>query len=162
MDMSLDVRSIHTSIFSPNAPYIYGQWVINIYHSGRKCKDRLDTNMSIKWSSCFPPEYYLVVEIWRGTIVNRTYGTHKNLPGTYLPIFTNSIWSYLLWSPVIVYIPGCIVPGNNYRREKKNSLIASAVLHRYHRKKIPPTLPPPPSYSRREMVATRGETGGWG
>ena len=32
-----------------------------------------------------------------GTIVNRTYGTHKNL--YVLPIFTSNIWSYLLWSP---------------------------------------------------------------
>ena len=37
----------------------------------------------------------------RGAIVNRTYGIHKNLPGIHLPIFTNNIWSYLLWSPVI-------------------------------------------------------------
>ena len=36
----------------------------------------------------------------RGTIVNRTYGTHKNLY-IYL-FFTNNIWSYLLWSPAIV------------------------------------------------------------
>ena len=41
----------------------------------------------------------------RGTVVNRTYGTHKNLPGMYLPIFTNNIRSYLLWSPVIVVAP---------------------------------------------------------
>ena len=27
----------------------------------------------------------------RGTIVNRTYGTHKNLPGICLPIFYKSI-----------------------------------------------------------------------
>ena len=31
----------------------------------------------------------------RGTIVNRTYGTLKNLPGIYLPMFTNNSWSYL-------------------------------------------------------------------
>ena len=33
-------------------------------------------------------------------IVNRAYGTHKNI---YFPIFTNNIWSYLLlvWSPVL-------------------------------------------------------------
>ena len=39
----------------------------------------------------------------RGTIVNRTYGTHKNLPGICFAIFTNTIWSYLLWSPVIAH-----------------------------------------------------------
>ena len=34
----------------------------------------------------------------RGTTVNRTYGTHKNL---YIPpMFTSNIWFYLLWSPV--------------------------------------------------------------
>ena len=37
----------------------------------------------------------------RGTILNGTYGTDKNLPGIYSPIFTSNIWSYLLWSPVI-------------------------------------------------------------
>ena len=44
----------------------------------------------------------LCIAVLRGGIVNRTYSTHKNLPGTYFPIFTNNIWSYLLWSPVIV------------------------------------------------------------
>ena len=35
----------------------------------------------------------------RGTIVNRTYGTHKNL---YIhPFFSKSIWSYLLCPPAI-------------------------------------------------------------
>ena len=38
----------------------------------------------------------------RGTILNRTYSIHKNLPGIYFPIFTNNIRSYLLWSPVVV------------------------------------------------------------
>ena len=32
----------------------------------------------------------------------RTYGTHKDLPGTYFAIFTNHIWSYLLWPSVIL------------------------------------------------------------
>ena len=36
----------------------------------------------------------LVLRLSRGIIVNRTYGIHKNLPGTYLTIFTNNIWSY--------------------------------------------------------------------
>ena len=37
----------------------------------------------------------------RGTMVNRTYGTRKNLPGyRYIfTVFTNNISSYLLWSP---------------------------------------------------------------
>ena len=39
----------------------------------------------------------------RGTILNRTYGTHKNLPGIHFAIFTNHILSYLLWSPVIAH-----------------------------------------------------------
>ena len=38
--------------------------------------------------------------VLRGTIVNRTYGIHKKY--IYLSIFTNKIWSYYLWSPVIV------------------------------------------------------------
>ena len=38
----------------------------------------------------------------RETIVNRTYGTHQNLR-LYL-FFTLTIWSYLLWSPVIAHL----------------------------------------------------------
>ena len=38
----------------------------------------------------------------RGTIVNRTKGTDKNLPGIYLTIFTNNIWSCQLWTPVVL------------------------------------------------------------
>ena len=38
----------------------------------------------------------------RGTILNKTYGTHKILPGIYFAIFTNYIWSYLLCSPVVL------------------------------------------------------------
>ena len=30
----------------------------------------------------------------RGTVVNRTCGLHKKLPGMYLTISTNNIWSY--------------------------------------------------------------------
>ena len=37
-----------------------------------------------------------------GTIVNGTYGTYKKT--IYLHIFTDNIWSYLLWSPVIVIV----------------------------------------------------------
>ena len=40
------------------------------------------------------------------TIVNRTYVKHEKT--IYLPLFTNSIRSYLLWSPVIV-LRGAIV-----------------------------------------------------
>ena len=46
-----------------------------------------------------PVQYTAVL---RGAIVDRTYGRHKNLPGTYLPIFANKIWSYLLLSPIIL------------------------------------------------------------
>ena len=48
--------------------------------------------------TCAPCTFILL----RGAILNRTYGTYKNLPGIYLAICTNNIWSYLLWSPVIV------------------------------------------------------------
>ena len=41
--------------------------------------------------------------------MNRTYGTHKNLPGTDFAIFTENIWSYLLCSPVI------LIPGSSYQ-----------------------------------------------
>ena len=52
----------------------------------------------------------------RGTIVNRTYGTRKNLPGIYLPIFTNNIWSYLMRSPVIVEMQQ-VLKSQNYATE---------------------------------------------
>lgn len=39
--------------------------------------------------------------VLRGTIVYRTYGTHKNLY-IYLSYFTNYIWSYLLLRGAIV------------------------------------------------------------
>ena len=40
----------------------------------------------------------------RGAIVNRTYGTHKNL---YISLFfTHNIWYYLLWSTVNTRTPG--------------------------------------------------------
>ena len=47
------------------------------------------------WQDLVPG--YFVLLLW-GTIVNRTYGTDKPI---YFLIFTNNIWSYLLWSPVI-------------------------------------------------------------
>ena len=41
----------------------------------------------------------LKYELLRGTIVNRTYGTHKNLN---ISLFLLTIfWSYLPWSPVL-------------------------------------------------------------
>ena len=43
-----------------------------------------------------------------GTILNRTHGTRQNLYG--FAIFTASIWSYLLWSPVIELIPFVSIP----------------------------------------------------
>ena len=38
----------------------------------------------------------------RGTLAHRTYSTHKNLPGIYLPIFTikNKIWFDLVFTMV--------------------------------------------------------------
>ena len=53
-------------------------------------------------------------------VSNRTYGTHKHLPGIYSTFFTsinNNIWSYqyLLWSPVIV--GGLHGEGKEGRRE---------------------------------------------
>ena len=61
-------------------------------------------------ASCFPafPTEFCFLKIFRifllrGAVVNRTYGTHKNLPAIYFTIFTNNIdiWSYYLWPPVI-------------------------------------------------------------
>ena len=45
----------------------------------------------------------------RGTMVNRTDGTHKNLPGIYFAICTNSVWYYLVWSPVLVGLRGSMI-----------------------------------------------------
>ena len=39
----------------------------------------------------------------RGAVLNRTYGTDKNLRGICFALFTINIWSYLLWSPVILW-----------------------------------------------------------
>ena len=39
------------------------------------------------------------LQILWGTILNRTYGTHEQT--ICFAIFTNNIWSYLLWPPVI-------------------------------------------------------------
>ena len=56
-----------------------------------------------------PRQYYClirppdIVALLRGTILNRTYGTHKNLPGMYFANLNNKIWSYLLWFPAIVW-----------------------------------------------------------
>ena len=56
--------------------------------------------------------------VLRGTISDGTYGTHKNLPGTYFTIFTDNIWFYLLWSPVIV----CVVVPVVYPGQSSNNL----------------------------------------
>ena len=41
----------------------------------------------------------------RGTILNRTFGTDKSLLRSILfAIFTNNIWPYLLWRPVILIV----------------------------------------------------------
>ena len=44
-------------------------------------------------------QMFLRIFLIRGTIVNRTYGTHKNRICS--TIFTNNIWSCQLWPPVI-------------------------------------------------------------
>ena len=43
----------------------------------------------------------LYISLFLPTVLNRTYGTHKK-PGIIFAIFTDNIWSYLLWSPEIV------------------------------------------------------------
>ena len=42
--------------------------------------------------------------LFRGTTLNRTYVRHKNLYTRYIAIFTNNGRSYLLWSPVILFL----------------------------------------------------------
>ena len=44
---------------------------------------------------------YMTILLLRGIIVNRTYGRHKN---QYIYLFSLTIWSYLLWSPVTLTI----------------------------------------------------------
>ena len=60
-------------------------------------------------------QVYSIVLI-RGTIVNRIYGIHKNLPSIRSTIFTNKIWSYHLWSPV---------------RQCEHTVVVVTVLPRY-------------------------------
>ena len=43
-----------------------------------------------------------ILALLRGTIVNSK--VVRSYLSTYFPIFTNNIWSYLLWSPVIVIL----------------------------------------------------------
>ena len=53
--------------------------------------------------------YKKTIIILRGTIVNRTYGTNKNLYMSLFLLLNNNIfWSYLLWSPVIVARVSCL------------------------------------------------------
>ena len=52
---------------------------------------------------CF--RHSLRLTLLRGTIVNRTYGTPKNLYEVYFLTFARNIWSYLLWPPVILLTP---------------------------------------------------------
>ena len=42
--------------------------------------------------------------ILRETIFNRTYGTPKTLPVYIFLFVSNSIWSYILWSPATVVV----------------------------------------------------------
>ena len=44
----------------------------------------------------------------RGTILNRTLG-YAQKP-VYCAIFTNNIWSCLLWSPVIITVSKYLIP----------------------------------------------------
>ena len=63
--------------------------------------------------------YFLVVcrrLLLRGTIVNRTYVRCTQKTFIYFSIFTNNIWPYLQWSPVIIearsgLTHSCIRPG---------------------------------------------------
>ena len=69
-------------------------------HSGRRNNDKTVSRRPVR---VVPPI------LLRGAIVNRTYGKHKNLPGIYLPVYTHNIWSFLLWSPVVLILRGDIV-----------------------------------------------------
>ena len=62
---------------------------------------KVASNGCVPSSSSSPPLAACKAEnrLLRGTIVNRTYGTDKN-PCIFL-VFTNNIWFYLLWPPVI-------------------------------------------------------------
>ena len=66
---------------------------------------RLERNPSSTFSRAGKALAAGFFSVLRGTVVNGTYGIHKNLPGMYLPIFTinNNIWCYVLWSPVLVH-----------------------------------------------------------
>ena len=78
-----------------------GQAIYRYYRSYRSCRSfplhDQDISGNIVLLIC-------TYDLLRGTIENRTYGTHKNLPGIYLPIFTRNIWSQLLWPPAIARV----------------------------------------------------------
>ena len=99
--------------------------VVVVCHCGRCCccchRHLLLMVLSRRHRPCFTGA---VPTLLRGAILNRTYDTHKNLPGIYFDIFTISIWFYLLhtvWSRnIIVYLlPGmhyyCIFPRKSSR-----------------------------------------------
>ena len=50
------------------------------------------------------PQFTLCFNYLRGGILNKIYGSHKNLTGIYFAISTinNNTWSYLLWSHVML------------------------------------------------------------
>ena len=87
----------------------------------------------------------------RGAIVNRAYGTHKNLS---IPLFLlNKFWSYLLWSPVMI-----LTRGPKKRRAEKNRWEAGTInrnktpsAHKYQRTQY--TINQPITHCLRRRVA---------
>ena len=80
-------------------------------------------------------EYFLyqvyVVEYYHyftGDHSNRTYVTHKNLlvRRMHLPIFTEPIWSYVLWSPAILFAA-------HYRLRSNTAAVADSELAPWYR-----------------------------
>ena len=91
---------------------------IDLYH--RRGQGRLAVRESfLAW--CVMRVKYVL----RGTVLNRTYGTHKNLPGTYLVFF---YYQYLV---LFTMVPRISEPITTY-------CIGRTFFH------PPPTPPPPP------------------
>ena len=61
---------------------------------GRNYKSRLIFILMPKWSLYFRPEWYVL--LFQGAIVNRTYGTHKNL---YISQFLLKIFGPIYYGP---------------------------------------------------------------
>ena len=119
---TLNGNRVRTQPFSPVSALCR-----EAYQSGPKYKVHFDIGLPCERPLCLRSDWYHSLTspflctaektaartyVLRGTILNRTYryGTRKKTT-IYFAIFTNNIWFYLIWSPVIVRMhPFQLVP----------------------------------------------------